>query len=75
MDAEKLAAGIEEAIYEGCQEIGQKYRSQVQSRQFNIRRNSTLRENLLVGNISPDEVAVMSHEVKKNHLVLLIIII
>ena len=64
VDTEKLAGGIEEAIFDQWKEVGQKYRSQVQSRQFNIRKNSTLRDNLLVGNITPDEVAVMSHEVQ-----------
>ena len=62
LDTEKLAAGVEEAIFERFKTTNQKYRSQVQSRQYNIRNNITLRENLLVGNISPDEVAVMSHE-------------
>ena len=64
LDTEKLAGGIEEAIFDQWKEVGGKYRSQVHSRQFNIRQNSTLRDNLLVGNITPDEVAVMSHEVQ-----------
>ena len=62
VDTDKLAAGIEEAIFERFKTTSQKYRSQVHSRQFNIRSNVTLKENLLVGNISPDEVAVMTHE-------------
>ena len=62
VDVEKLGAAIEEAIFERFRETSSKYRSQVQSRQFNIRSNVSLRENLVVGNLSPDEVAVMSHE-------------
>ena len=62
VDVEKLGAAIEEAIFERFRETSSKYRSQVQSRQFNIRSNVSLKENLLVGNLSPDEVAVMSHE-------------
>ena len=59
-----FAGGIEEVIFDQWKEVGQKYRSQIQSRQFNIRKNSTLRDNFLVGNITPDEVAVMSHEIQ-----------
>ena len=35
---------------------------QVTSRQFNIRTNLSLQENLLLGNLSSDEAAVMTHE-------------
>ena len=62
VDVERLGAAIEEAIFERFKETSVKYRSQVASRQFNIRSNLSLCENLVVGNISPDEVAVMSHE-------------
>ena len=62
VDVERLGAAIEEAIFERFRETSVKYRSQVASRQFNIRSNVSLCENLVVGNISPDEVAVMSHE-------------
>ena len=62
VDTDKLAAAIEEAIFERFKETNQKYRSQVHSRQYNIKTNQNLRENLVVGNISPDEIAVMTHE-------------
>merc|ERR1719367_2479756 len=62
VNVERLGAAIEEAIFERFKETSVKYRSQVASRQFNIRSNLSLCENLVVGNISPDEVAVMSHE-------------
>ena len=63
VDVARLGADIEEAIFQRFRETQTtKYRSQVTSRQFNIRSNPSLCENLLMGNISADEVAVMSHE-------------
>ena len=62
MDVARLGADIEEAIFQRFRETTTKYRSQVTSRQFNIRSNPSLCENLLMGNISAEEVAVMSHE-------------
>ena len=62
IDAKKLADAIEEAIFDHYKETNQKYRSQVHSRQYNIKKNLTLQENLVLGNITVDEIAVMTHE-------------
>uniref|UniRef100_A0AC34QNT3 Transcription elongation factor S-II n=1 Tax=Panagrolaimus sp. JU765 TaxID=591449 RepID=A0AC34QNT3_9BILA len=68
---DNLAIVIEDAIFEA--HAGEKYSSMLRSRVFNLRdkRNPGLRENVLLGNISPKKFAVMtademaSNEMKK----------
>merc|ERR1712233_65096 len=62
IDSKKLADTIEEAIFDHYKETSQKYRSQVHSRQYNIKKNLTLQENIILGNITADEIAVMTHD-------------
>jgi len=62
VNTEELAEAIEKAIFAMFTETNSKYRNQVNSRVYNIKKNLTLQENLLIGNITPEEVAVMSHE-------------
>jgi len=62
VSTEELAEAIEKAVFATFNETNSKYRNQVNSRVFNIKKNLTLQENLLIGNITPEEVAVMSHE-------------
>ena len=62
VNTEELSEAIEKAIFAMFTETNSKYRNQVNSRVYNIKKNLTLQENLLIGNITPEEVAVMSHE-------------
>ena len=63
VSTEELAEAIEKAVFDMfAGETNNKYRNQINSRVYNIRKNLTLQENLLIGNITPEEVAVMSHD-------------
>ena len=62
VSTEELAEAIEKAVFDMFADTNSKYRNQINSRVYNIRKNLTLQENLLIGNISPEEVAVMSHD-------------
>ena len=57
-----LSRAIEETIFAMFKEMSMKYRNQVNSRVYNIKANLTLQENLLLGNIGPEELAAMTHE-------------
>ena len=62
VSTDELAEAIEKAVFAMFMETSSKYRNQINSRVYNIKKNLTLQENLLIGNITPEEVAVMSHE-------------
>jgi len=62
VNVKDLAEAVERAIFAMFKEVNAKYRSQVNSRVYNIKANVSLQENLLLGKIAPEEVAGMSHE-------------
>ena len=62
VSTDELAEAIEKAVFAQFLETNSKYRNQVNSRVYNIKKNLTLQENLLIGNITPEEVAVMNHD-------------
>lgn len=61
-DPDLLAAKIEDAIFKEFKNTDMKYKNRVRSRVSNLRdaKNSQLRENVLLGAISPEKIAVMS---------------
>lgn len=61
---EELAELIEDTIYKKFKETNAKYKNQVRSRVFNLKdkKNPALRENVLVGIIAPEKLAVMTSE-------------
>uniref|UniRef100_A0A915AER3 Transcription elongation factor n=1 Tax=Parascaris univalens TaxID=6257 RepID=A0A915AER3_PARUN len=63
-DPEELAVKIEKKLFEVHRGTGDKYRSAVRSRVFNLRdkKNAALRENVLTGVVTPAKFAVMTSE-------------
>jgi len=61
---EDLAELIEETIFKNNKSTTPKYKNQVRSRVFNLKdkKNPSLRENVLCGVISPEQLAVMTAE-------------
>ncbi|KAI0209556.1 Transcription elongation factor A protein 1 [Lamellibrachia satsuma] len=61
-DVEDLGAAIEECIFQEFSNTGPKYKNRVRSRVSNLKdsRNPQLRNNVLLGYISPDKIAVMT---------------
>jgi len=59
---EDIATELEEAIYKDFKSTNPKYKNQVRSRVFNLKdkKNSGLREGLLLGSITPERLAKMS---------------
>jgi len=59
---EDMATELEEAIYKEFKSTNPKYKNQVRSRVFNLKdkKNSGLRESLLLGSITPERLAKMS---------------
>ncbi|PVD22905.1 hypothetical protein C0Q70_16165 [Pomacea canaliculata] len=63
-DPEKLAASIEDAIFLEFKNTDIKYKNRVRSRVANLKdsRNPQLRQNVLIGLISPEKIAAMTAE-------------
>ncbi|KAI1725807.1 transcription factor s-II (TFIIS), central domain-containing protein [Ditylenchus destructor] len=61
-NAEDLACGIEEKLYEVHQGTGEKYKAALRSHVFNLRdkKNPGLRQNVLAGEIPPEQFAEMT---------------
>jgi len=64
LDPEALAIRIEQCIYDQFKSTNDKYKAAIRSRVFNLRdkRNPELRENVLLGMVSPERLATMSTE-------------
>ncbi|GMR37553.1 hypothetical protein PMAYCL1PPCAC_07748, partial [Pristionchus mayeri] len=64
LDPEQLAVGIEQKLFDVHRGTGDKYKSALRSRVFNLRdkKNVALRENVLTGVVTPDKFAVMTPE-------------
>ncbi|KHN73247.1 Putative transcription elongation factor S-II [Toxocara canis] len=64
LDPEDLAIRIEKKLYEVHRGTGDKYKSAVRSRVFNLRdkKNGALRENVLTGVVTPEKFALMTSE-------------
>ncbi|KKZ63370.1 hypothetical protein EMCG_02371 [[Emmonsia] crescens] len=70
---ETLGLAIENAMYKhlcgGTGEPSEAYKQQMRTILFNVRKNTSLRDSLLVGNISPDVLATMStHDMASKEL-------
>jgi len=65
---EDLATQLEEEIFGLYKRTDQKYKNQIRSRVFNLKdkKNAALRNNLLLGVLSPDKLAKMSSEEMAN---------
>jgi transcription elongation factor S-II len=63
-DPVKLSARIEDAIFKEIKDATVKYGRRIRSRIFNLRdlKNPDLRTNVLLGNITPERLAVMTSE-------------
>lgn len=63
-DPEELATALEEHIFTNHRMTSPKYKNQIRSRVFNLKdkKNQSLRENLLLGIIKPEKLAVMTSE-------------
>jgi len=63
-DPEELATALEEEIFNNMRSTNPKYKNQIRSRVFNLKdkKNLLLRENLLLGIITPAKLAVMTSE-------------
>lgn len=64
VDAEEVAANIEDAIFSEFKNTDMKYKNRVRSRVANLKdqRNPQLRQNVLIGLISPERIAAMTAE-------------
>lgn len=62
-----IAGMLEEAIYDEFKNTDNKYKNKIRSRVANLRdkKNPELRENVLLGNITPERLAKMQPEVTK----------
>ncbi|MFH4977194.1 hypothetical protein AB6A40_003903 [Gnathostoma spinigerum] len=64
LDPEDLARRIEDKLFEVHRGTGDKYKAALRSRVFNLRdkKNTALRENVLLGVVTPEKFAVMTSE-------------
>ncbi|XP_064648699.1 transcription elongation factor S-II-like [Lineus longissimus] len=68
MDPEEIAIAIEDSIYTEMMNTDMKYKNRVRSRIANLKdsKNVQLKENVLLGNIRPEKIAVMTAEEMAN---------
>jgi len=66
--AEDVAAAIEDCIYDKEGDTNMRYKNKIRSRYANLKdpKNVSLRENVLTGRITPDQIAIMTPEEMAN---------